>query len=35
MSEGWCRLFGTGAPYLWGRRFVIRMDHRSLRFLLD
>jgi hypothetical protein len=22
-------------PYLWGRRFPIRTDHRSLRFLLD
>jgi len=22
-------------PYLWGRRFVVRTDHRSLRFILD
>lgn len=22
-------------PYLWGRRFLIRTDHCSLRFLLD
>jgi hypothetical protein len=22
-------------PYLWGRRFVVRTDHQSLRFLLD
>ena len=22
-------------PYLWGRRFVVRTDHRSVRFLLD
>jgi hypothetical protein len=22
-------------PYLWGRQFVIRIDHRSLRFLLN
>jgi hypothetical protein len=22
-------------PYLWGRRFIIRTDHRSLRFILD
>ena len=22
-------------PYLWGRRFVVRPDHQSLRFLLD
>jgi hypothetical protein len=22
-------------PYLWGHRFVVRTDHRSLRFILD
>jgi hypothetical protein len=22
-------------PYLWSRRFVVRTDHRSLRFILD
>jgi hypothetical protein len=22
-------------PYLWGRRFIIRIDHYSLKFLLD
>jgi hypothetical protein len=22
-------------PYLWGRRFLVKMDHYSLKYLLD